>query len=89
MALQKVKAVSGASGERGIGKEIGQEKGRQWSAHFLELLLHEFEEEEHSGREKPAHSDKKETKGRCVGGRGGLPHRGKGRAGSARGLGFL
>lgn len=64
MALQKVKAVSGASGERGIGKEIGQEKGRQWSAHFLELLLHEFEEEEHSGGEKPAHSEKKETKDR-------------------------
>lgn len=61
MALQKVKAVSGATAQRGIDGSLGQEKSRQWSARFLELLVREFEEEEHQQKQEKNHHLGKES----------------------------
>ena len=60
MALQKVKAVTEASGERGDGRKARQQDDGRWSAHFLELLLHEFEEEEREKRKPPKQRREKE-----------------------------
>ena len=60
MALQKVKAVTEASGERGDGRKARQQDDGRWSAHFLELLLHEFEEEEREERKPPKQRREKE-----------------------------
>lgn len=65
MELQKVKAVSGAVAERGIDGKTEHGKNRQWSVRFLELLVHEFEEEERRGKyeEKQRRGKKDEDDG--------------------------
>ena len=60
MALQKVKAVTEASGEREDGRKARQQDDARWSAHFLELLLHEFEEEEREEKKPPKQRREKE-----------------------------
>lgn len=60
MALQKVKAVTEASGEREDGRKARQQDDARWSAHFLELLLHEFEEEKREEKKPPKQRREKE-----------------------------
>lgn len=64
MALQKVKAVSGAAAERGIKGKTEQEKNKQWSSRFLELLVCEFEEEECRKKKKSCLEQEKEDQAR-------------------------
>lgn len=59
MELQKVKAVSGAAAERGIDGKTGHGKSKQWSVRFLELLVHEFEEEERRKKYEEKHRQEK------------------------------
>ncbi len=64
MALQKVKAISGAAAEGGIDGKRGQEKSKQWSARFLELLVREFEEEEYRQKYEGKHHSERESEER-------------------------
>lgn len=46
MELHKVREVSGISAGSSNSKKSRKEKRKQWSIQFIELLLHEYEEEE-------------------------------------------
>lgn len=56
MELQKVREVSKTSAGSSNYKRAKKDKRRQWSMQFIELLLHEFEDEEKEGR-KQQHPD--------------------------------